>query len=514
MSLKLFTDHPPGLVVCFTTELWERFSYYGMRALLIFFLTDHFLFSDDQSYVIYGTYTALVYLSSVVGGAISDQYLGARKSVTLGAILLVLGHFGMTLEGPAAQRVMVDGAEVVSRNEIFVAIFYLSLSLIVAGVGFLKTNTASLVGALYARDDPRRDAGFTVYYMGVNIGGAAAPLLCGWLGHTYGWRYGFGLAGIGMLFGLAGFLRGQKHFKGLADPPPGARLNERTALGITREWVIYIGALALAVCAWFLLQRQQVVGLLLAATGTAVGAFILYYAFARSTREERGPLLACAVLTLFTIGFWAFYEQMGSSLNVFADRIVDREVLGLTIPASMFQSLPSIFVILLAPLFSMLWLSLARSGREPSAAIKFCLAIVQVGLAFLVLAFGTTLAGADGKVALIWFVLNFLLLVTGELCLSPVGQSMVTRLAPQKIVGFMMGTFFLAYSASSFISGLIARLTSIDAAATPDHAAVLANYISVYVKLGLMAMGVAVILLLLTPMLHRWIRARHEAPSP
>lgn len=508
MALSLFKGQPRGLVVCFTTELWERFSYYGMRALLVLFLTQHFLFSDSQSYLIYGAYTAMVYVMPVLGGAISDRYLGSRKSVTLGAILLVLGHFGMAVEGPAAMETIINGTRTVTRDAFYLNVFYLSLALIITGVGFLKANISTVVGALYDRDDPRRDAGFTIFYMGINIGAAAAPLLCGWLGQTYGWRYGFGLAGVGMLAGLFGFLRGQRHLMGHAEPPDAARLRERVVAGLSRETLVYVAALGLVLGVWLIMQHQHLVGPMLSIFGIAVGVWILYYAIAHCTPAERNSLLVCAALILFTIGFWAFYEQMGSSLNLFADRMVNRVVLGHEIPSSMLQSLPAVFVILLAPFFSALWLWLGRRKWEPSTPVKFSLAIAQLALAFLVLAFGTTLAHGQGKVALIWYVLNFFLLVTGELCLAPVAMAMVTTLSPARIVGVMMGTFFLAYSASSFISGLIAQLTSVQTVggAVVDRAAALATYAGVYTRLGLMALGVAALLYALSPVFKRYMR--------
>jgi POT family proton-dependent oligopeptide transporter len=277
--------------------------------------------------------------------------------------------------------------------------------------------------------------------------------------------------------------------------------------------LIYAGAIALVLAVMLILQRPLVIGPMLSVFGTCVGLAILYYSFARCTPLERDRLLACTTLIVFTIGFWAFYEQMGSSLNVFADRMVDRTVLGHEIPSSTLQSLPSIFVILCAPLASVLWLRLAQRGRDPSAAVKFALAITQIGLAFLVISLGATLTRPNARVALGWFVLNFFLLTSGELCLAPVGMSMVTKLAPRRIVGMMTGAFFLAYSASSFISGLVARLTSARTVGGElvDRGAALHNYASVYAHLGLMALGVALVLFVLSPLLTRQM---HEPGAP
>jgi POT family proton-dependent oligopeptide transporter len=298
---------------------------------------------------------------------------------------------------------------------------------------------------------------------------------------------------------------------GRAEPPDPARLRERIA-GISREGWIYLATVGLVLAFWLLLMRRGAVGPLLAAAGAFTGGWVLYYALARCTPAERNRLLVCAVLTAFTIGFWAFYEQMGSSLNLFADRIVDRRLFGYEIPASTLQSLPSVFVILLAPLFSALWLRLGRAGREPTTAIKFVFALVQLGLAFFVLMLGTAVTPAGTKVPLIWFVLNFLLLVTGELCLAPVGISMVSRLAPTRIMGVMMGSFLLAYSASNYLAGLIARLTSAPAGAESlDSVAIRATYQGVFLRLGVAALGVALVLLLLAPLLRRYSRAESAA---
>ncbi len=239
---KTWFGHPRGLAVLFLTEMWERFSFYGMRALLIFYLTKHFLFSDTQSYAIYGAYTALVYLTPVLGGILADRYLGSRKAVTLGAILLVCGHFGMAFEGPpAVASVGEDGSETVARHPVFTQIFYFSLALIICGVGYLKANISTIVGALYEQGDPRRDGGFTIFYMGINIGAFTAAIVCGWLGETYGWAYGFGLAGLGMLAGLVIFLRGQHLLGNVADPPDQRALERPTAIGLSLENTIYAG---------------------------------------------------------------------------------------------------------------------------------------------------------------------------------------------------------------------------------------------------------------------------------
>ena len=505
MSMNPFAGHPPGLVVCFSTELWERFSYYGMRALLVFYLTQHFLYTDDEAFLIYGAYTALVYLMPVFGGIFADQFLGSRKAVTVGAILMVIGQLGLTITGPEAMESVAEGARVVERDPVFLNGFFLSLALIVTGVGFLKTNISTVVGLLYGKNDPRRDGGFTIFYMGINIGAAAAPLLTAWLAFEYGWSWGFGMAGVGMMAGLLGFLKGQKYLLGHAEPPHPERLKHKVFAGINVEWMIYSSSLLLVLFAWFMLQHQQLVGTLLSLIGLGVSGLIIWYAFFRCTPVERDRLIVVSVLILFTVSFWAFYEQMGSSLVLFADRLVDRVVFGYEIPAASLVSLPAIFVIILAPLYSMMWFALGQRGIEPQAPMKFVIAIALLALGFVSLAFGIGVTAAGQQVALFWFVLNFLLLVLGELCLAPVAMSMLTKLSPHRIVAMMMGVFLLAISASSFISGLLAQLTSVERVGEElsDPAAAMANYQDVFQMMGMIALSVAAVLLILSPFLKK-----------
>ena len=417
-----FLGHPKGLFVCFATEMWERFSYYGMRALLILYLTKHWEFTDATSYLIYGAYTSLVYIMPVFGGMLADQILGSKKAVTYGAILLVFGHLGMTVES----------------NE---QIFYLSLALIVSGVGFLKPNISTMVGALYEEGDPRRDSGFTIFYMGINIGAFTATLLCGYLGEQVGWAYGFGAAGIGMLFGLIIFLWGQKYLEGLAEPPSNKYLQKMN--GISYESWAYISGIFMVLVTWFLVQNSQLVGQLLGGFGAIfIGAWLLYALF-RCAPDERDRLIVVGILILFSLIFWALFEQAGSSLNILTDRGVNRVIFGWEVPASMFQSLNAGFIFTIAPLFAMLWIALAKRNMEPSTPIKFSIGIIFVGLGFLALVYG--MRSSEGlQTGVFWIILIYLLHTLGELCLSPVGLSSVTKLSPQRIVGFMMGMWFLS----------------------------------------------------------------------
>ena len=491
-----FLGHPKGLFVCFATEMWERFSYYGMRALLILYLTKHWEFTDATSYLIYGAYTSLVYIMPVFGGMLADQILGSKKAVTYGAILLVFGHLGMTVES----------------NE---QIFYLSLALIVSGVGFLKPNISTMVGALYEEGDPRRDSGFTIFYMGINIGAFTATLLCGYLGEEIGWAYGFGAAGIGMLLGLIIFLWGQKYLEGLAEPPSNKYMTKVN--GISFENWAYISGVVMVLVTWFLVQNSQLVGQLLGGFGIIfIGAWLLY-ALLKCAPEERDRLIVVGILILFSLIFWALFEQAGSSLNILTDRGVDRVIFGWEVPASMFQSLNAGFIFTIAPLFALLWIALAKRNMEPSTPIKFSIGIVLVGLGFLALVYGMN--SSEGlQTGVIWIVLIYLLHTLGELCLSPVGLSSVTKLSPQRIVGFMMGMWFFASAAGNYVASLIAKGTAGDPVLKiaeriyfqvmnlPEDTFTVNQkngFMDVYTDVGLIAIGCGIFLAIITPLLRK-----------
>ena len=482
-----FLGHPKGLFVCFATEMWERFSYYGMRALLILYLTKHWEFSDATSYLIYGAYTSLVYIMPVFGGMLADQILGSKKAVTYGAILLVFGHLGMTVENSEQ-------------------IFYLSLALIVSGVGFLKPNISTMVGALYEEGDPRRDSGFTIFYMGINIGAFTATLLCGYLGEQVGWAYGFGAAGIGMLFGLMIFLWGQKYLEGLAEPPSKKYLEKVPGMkGITYEYWAYMSGILMVVVTWFLVQNSQLVGQLLGGFGVIfIGAWLLYALF-RCDSEERDRLIVVGILILFSLIFWALFEQAGSSLNILTDRGVDRVIFGWEVPASMFQSLNAGFIFTIAPLFAMLWIALAKRNMEPSTPIKFSIGIILVGLGFLALVYG--MKSSEGlQTGVLWIILIYLLHTLGELCLSPVGLSSVTKLSPQRIVGFMMGMWFFASAAGNYVAGLIAKATASESSGNSSEIFDIVqkqSFMDVYTDVGLMAIGCGILLAVITPILKK-----------
>jgi POT family proton-dependent oligopeptide transporter len=477
-----FAGHPRGLYMLFFAEMWERFSYYGMRALLIFYLTKHWLFSDADAAGIYGAYTALVYITPVLGGWLADRYLGQRKAVLFGAVLLTIGHGLMAFEGTGGQ------------SDPTINIFWAALSFIIVGSGFLKANISTIVGQLYPRTDLRRDGAYTIFYMGINLGAATGVILAGWLGETYGWAYGFGAAGIGMLLGLIVFVVLKPWLMGRGEAPDSVAL-ARPVGGVKLEWWLYAIGLAAIAVTWLLIQREAVVGWLLLAGGAILFGYVLLEA-QKLDREARERIWAIMFLIALQPVFWGLFEQAGGSLSLFTDRYVDRQ----GVPASLFQSINPIYIILLGPLFAALWTWLGRRGMEPSTPAKFGLALVQMGLAFIVLVVGANLAGPDALVPVLFIFLLYLLATTGELCLSPVGLSAMNRLAPAAMASLIMGAWFYASAGGNFVAGLIGRATGGEDGAMTREAA-----ISVYQAIGWIAIGVGVLVLVLSPLVRRWM---------
>lgn len=493
---ELILGHPKGLIVLFLTELWERFSYYGMRALLILYLTKHFFFDDSKAGMIYGSYAALIYALPVLGGLIADRYLGMKRAIIFGAILLVLGHLGMAIEGPPAE--IKDGE--VLRSEFHLQIFYFALSFIVVGVGFLKASISTLVGSLYAKNDSRRDSGFTIFYMGINIGAFIATLLCAYVGETYGWRFGFGLAGLGMIIGLITFLAGTKWLGDLGAPPAPKELFKNFFLGISVEKLIYLLGLIFVVLIWNLIQLSGELGIFLIAIGTSAVSWVIWFSLRECSKNERNRILVMLFLIACSVLFWALFEQAASSLTLFTDRNIR---MGSWFSAGMFQALNPFFIIIFAPIFASLWFFTSKKGIEPSTPRKFSLALIQVGLGFAVLVLGASFAGPDGKVAVSFLVVMYLLHTTGELCLSPVGLSMITKLSVAKIAGLMMGVWFLSSSFAAYVSGWIAGLMAINTSKEGgvNNLESLSVYVNVFEKLAIVGIFFGVILFLISPKL-------------
>ncbi|HEX9161057.1 MAG TPA: peptide MFS transporter, partial [Thermoanaerobaculia bacterium] len=403
-SQKQWFGHPRGLATCFFTEMWERFSYYGMRALLILYMVGSTQqpglgFGEKKAAQIYGIYTMAVYLMGIPGGFIADRFIGHYRAVLIGGIIIALGHFSMAVTG--------------------LPFFFTGLFLIVIGTGLLKPNVSTIVGTLYSRDDSRRDAGFSIFYMGINLGAFIAPLITGYLGQKINWHFGFAAAGVGMCFGLVQYVYGKKYL--------GAVVNR--------------GATPVEI------RADD------ADKSTAVPVPVSTDAALTSTDWAR--IGAISILTLFALLFWAGFEQAGSSLNLFADRATRLNIFNWAYPSSWFQSVEPLFVILFSPIFAWIWLNLGR--REPSSPAKFTL-----GLAFLTLSFLLILPAAHaferthGRVSPMWLIGLYFLQMVGELCLSPVGLSMVTKLSPARLVGLMMGVWFFATAMGNYVSGWVA----------------------------------------------------------
>lgn len=496
---KELLGHPIGLFVLFFTEMWERFSFYGMKALLIFYLVKYHLFTDDAGSLLVGSYAALVYALPVLGGYLADKFLGFRKAVTFGGIMLVLGHIGMAYEGEAA-KMMADGTIV--RDNQALQVFYFSLSLIILGVGFLKANISSIVGELYEKGDTRRDSGFTIFYMGINIGSWIATILCGYLGESWGWGYGFGAAGVGMILGLITFVWGKKYFMGKGEPREPEKLKKKI-FGLTTETVIYILSILSLVVIWQMVQRHSVVEMLLMVAGAASLLYIIWYAVAKASKIERDRLISLTILIVFSVFFWALFEQAYTSLNLFADRVMDRSIGESTVPTAWYLSLNAMFIVMFAPIFAWIWVTLGKKKLNPNAAVKFGLALLFVGLGFGALVMGIKVSEV-GKVSMIWLILAYLLHTWGELCLSPVGLSYVTKLSPVKMVGFMMGVWFLATAGSEYIASLLANIASVpNTSGEIDMEAAKAGYSGLFESLFYTGIIVGAFLLVISPIIKK-----------
>jgi POT family proton-dependent oligopeptide transporter len=470
-----FAGHPKGLYMLFFAEMWERFSYYGMRALLIFYLTQHWLFNDSKSNLIYGAYTSLVYITPVLGGYLADRYLGQRKAVLFGGLLLAVGHSLMAVEGVGGQ------------SDPTINVFWAALAFIIVGSGFLKANISVMVGQLYSLTDIRRDGAYTIFYMGINLGAAIGTILVGYLGQTIGWGYGFGLAGIGMLAGLVVFVLGKKALRGAGEAPQ--------ALPPAKEWALYAVGIAAVAVIWALVQYQDVIQTLLIISGIALLGYVLYESF-KLPKEPRERMFAILFLIALNPLFWGLFEQAGGSMNLFTDRFVDRA----GVPASIFQSINPIYIILLAPLFAGLWVALGRRGMEPSAPAKFGLALAQMGLANLVLVWGAEAFGMAAMTPVIFVFLYYLLATTGELCLSPVGLSAMNRLAPSYLASLIMGAWFYMTAVGNFVAGKIGE-------ATGGHGGEMSKekLLEIYELFGWISIGAAVAVLALSPAVKRWM---------
>jgi POT family proton-dependent oligopeptide transporter len=450
-SDRSFFGHPRGLATLFFTEMWERFSYYGMRAILILFMTSSIAkgglgYQDSKAGAVYGLYTAMVYLMCLAGGWVADLFTGQRRAVLYGGILIAAGEFALFLPSEAS--------------------FYLGLVLLMAGTGMLKGNVSTIVGQLYRKGDPRRDSGFSIFYMGINIGALISPLICGYVGERISWRYGFGIAGLGMLIGVVQYVATSRHLgdaglrPGTTGNPEEDRKQKRTAITAMSVGLAALVLIAgLAATGAIALSADAIsdgLGWCLLGISALVFAWLIF--FGNWSTAERKRSAAILVLFISSAVFWAAYEQAGSSLTLFAERNTNRHVFGFEFPASWYQFVQPLFVIALAPVFAWLWLAMRH--REPSSPAKFTWGLLLGGLAFVLMVPAAAIATGGALVGAWWLVGCYFLQTIGELCLSPVGLSAMSKLAPERAAGFMMGIWFLSISIGNWMAGKAASLYS------------------------------------------------------
>lgn len=569
--------HPRPLARLFTTEAMERFGFYGMRALLTLYLANYFLFSDQTTNGLYGGFTALVYLTPLIGGLLADRYLGSKRAVKFGAIVMALGYFILCFEGGqatpyamiegtryevtvgapdnAGQQFVVDNGQKLAvkgqddgsvnlvapdgsvarsiakggfeadavRSPLYVALMLIGLTFVTIGNGFFKPNISTMVGALYAVGDRRRDAGFTIFYMGINLGSLFSQLLCPLLATTVGWWAGFGLAACGMLLSWCLIKFDGGALDGYGEAPARA--------GPDRSMIIYVCAIAAAPIILFLfynvmnapkpeegagflgyLAALPLMGKLLFGTFVIAVPGILFWSARVGDRREFQMMLAAMVLVVFNVVFWTLFEQAGSSLTLFADRNTDLSIFGLfDISAGQTQFFNAFFIVALAPIFSVLWGVLGRRGLEPSIPVKFAVALMGVGAGFLFLVWGTQYADATFKVAVWWLAGLYFIHSAAELCISPVGLSMITKLSIARVVGLMMGVWFLSISCAQYVAGLVAQVASVETVGgqVTNLKVSLDTYAGVFWTIGLVSAAIGVVLLLISPIIKKWMHGVH-----
>ncbi|RKE98295.1 peptide MFS transporter [Ichthyenterobacterium magnum] len=503
--------HPKGLLYLFFAELWERFSFYGMRALLVLYMTKQLLFTDDMAFGIYAAYMSLVYVTPMIGGILADKILGFRKAILLGGVLMALGHFFLTFEHPV--------------------FFYGSLGLIIVGNGFFKPNISSFVGDLYQQGDARRDSGFTIFYLGINLGAAIAPLACAWFAESYGWHYGFVLAGIGMVVGLLVFNKGLKSdVFGNKGFEPNTTLYNKTWLGLNKGQQITIAAFLTVPLFAIIIKFHQFEHYLVWVVSVFLIGYIIYILKSVNAIEKKRLTVAIYFTVLYTL-FSAIFEQAGSSLTLFADRNVN--LVGMDAAGT--NSINAGFIMLFAIPFSILWTYLSKRKKNPNSAIKFSLGLIFLGLGFIIFALSAHSVDELAKTSMLYLVLGYLVLTIGELFLSPIGLSKMTELSPLKYVAFIMGVWFSANFYGHYFAGKIAKLTTVTEGETnvftkgifgdtvefitgitpeiamqnSDNFQQLYSYLSVYASFGVISVIVGIFALLISPVIKKLMSGVH-----
>ena len=481
--------YPKQLYLLFFAEMWERFSFYGMKALLLAYMVTELKFDEPKGYAILGSYAALVYTMPMLGGMMADRFLGYRRAVMFGGILMSIGHFILAVPQDWS--------------------FFYGMAFIICGNGFFKPNISSLVGTLYSNNDPRKDSAFSLFYMGINIGAALGGLICGYVGQRINWHYGFGLAGIFMIIGLIVFYLGKKSLKEKGLPPDIDLLKQPLFGLIKKEWLIYGGTLLLIPVIVLLFHSYQLMDYIMFGLGSASLLYVLFISF-RLEIDARHKLFAALALIIFSTAFWAFYEQNSGSLNLFAIRNVDMNFMGVDLPPlSVNNFLPPAWVILLTFLFAWLWPWLNKKGKEPSTPMKFSFSFILMGIGFYIFYLACRAHAHSGLIPLWTFIGGYLFIIGGEMCISPIGLSMITKLSPVKVASMMMGIWFFATAIGQFFAGKIGSLMSVPADLQNDAVASLPYYADIIKNIAMGSAGVGIVLWLTVPLLKKWMKDIH-----
>jgi POT family proton-dependent oligopeptide transporter len=482
---------PKQLYLLFFAEMWERFSFYGMKALLIAYMTSQLHYDDPKAYAILGSYAALVYTMPMFGGFMADRFIGYRRAIMFGGLLMTIGHLVLAIPNDWS--------------------FFYGMAFIICGNGFFKPNISSLVGTLYGENDPRRDSGFSIFYMGINIGAAIGGFLCAYVGTEINWHYGFGLAGIFMFVGLVVFALGKKSLGNRGLPPNTEALN-KPAFGLIKpEYLIYGGTLLVVPLVVTLFHQYQIMDYIMFGLGIVSLIYVLSIGM-KLEKEAKFKLFAALVMIIFSIIFWAVYEQNAGSMNLLAERNSKMTIFGIDLPElSVNNFLPPGWVIVLTLIVAPLWPWLSKRGKEPSTPLKFALSFIFLGIGFYIFYLGCV-ANEDTGIIPLWpFVMGYMFIILGELCLSPIGLSMVTKLSPVNIVAMMMGIWFFASAIGEFLAGKIGSLMSVPKEILDKNDPVLSlpYYADVIQKIGIVSAAIGNLLLFTVPFLKRWMGNVH-----
>lgn len=496
----MFSEHPKALKVVFFSELWERFSFFGMRALLVLYLIDELQMAEDKALLVFGAYSSFTFLLPLLGGVFADRYLGYGKAVILGSIFVLLGHIMLVLDHSSIEAIQIV------PGQLEIKLIYCALATIAVGVGLLKSSISVLVGALYKAGDKRRDSGFSLFYMGINLGALVAPIVCGFVGQRYGWNFGFGIAGLGVLTGLLYFA---KNYSLVKQSTFDVTLWVPSRLA--HDVLAFLGILLFILISATLIEFSHLAGYALLLVSIGVGCYLTVVLIYNCDTKARREMLVLICMMLFASLFWSLIEQAGGSLNIFTHKYVNRILFGFEIPAAMFQAIDPLVIVLCLPLFNKLWIRLGETGKDISAPTKFCIALLILSAGFLLLAAGIHFREGH-SVAMGWVVLIFVFMAVGECFLAPIGLSLTTTLSLPKLAATMIGVWYLSVSIGSYVAAFIAasvsnRVSVTDITLVDDshYIELLHNFSDMYFDLALMGFGAFLLLFMARPFLQRVI---------